>query len=300
MKKIIGTFYVLLVALILAACSSNTVQKTVTDREGNEVVIKSNLERIISTAPSNTEVLIGLGLANQLVAVDNYSPIEELKEDVLIVDFRNPDAEAILSTNPDIIIASGHNRSGSDDPYVLFKEAGIPVIYIPSATSVEEIYNDIEFLASLTETTSKGEALIQEMKAEIESIKAIANSIAEKKNVYFEIGAAPSIYTMGAGTFQNDLLTIIGANNVFGDENGWIAASAESVVERNPEVILTNVNYIEDPIGELLTREGFQGVTAIINQQVYEIDNDLSNRPSHKVVEAIKEMARAVYPEYYE
>ena len=95
-------------------------------RAGNEVVIPAEINRIISTAPSNTEILVALGLSDKLVAIDSYSgDIAGIPTDVELVNFRNADAEALVTMTPDILIASGHNQVGSEDPYALLKEAGL-------------------------------------------------------------------------------------------------------------------------------------------------------------------------------
>jgi iron complex transport system substrate-binding protein len=76
--------------------------------------------------------------------------------------------------------------------------------------------------------------------------------------------------------------------------------SAESIIERNPDVIITNVNYIDDPIGEIKSRPGFNHINAVINNRVYQIDTDSSVRPSQNIILAVRQMAHAVYPELYE
>lgn len=299
MKKVILMITILLTTIMLIGCNNNE-EITIKDREGNEVEIKKDIGRIISTAPSNTEILIELGLEEKIVAIDKYSPTESLNEEVVLIDFRNPDPEAIIGLNPDIIIASGHNKVGSEDPFSSLKEAGILVVYIPSANSIEGIYEDIKFIAEVTNTKKKGEDIIDNMEIEIEKVKNTASNIKEKKKVYFEISPAPNIYTSGKGTFQNDIIELIGAENIFSSEDGWLLASAESIVEKNPDVIITNVNYSENPIEDILNREGFSEVNAIKNNKVFLIDANASSRPSQNVLKAIKEMSLAVYPEYYE
>jgi iron complex transport system substrate-binding protein len=297
MKKLLQSLLaVLMVAVVLTGCST---EATVTDREGNEVVIPKKLERIISTAPSNTEVLIELGMADKLVAVDKYSPTEELNEDVTIIDFRSPDAETIIGLEPDLIIASGHNKSGGEDPFAAIKEAGIPVVYIPSSVSFEAIYADIVFVADIVGEKKAGDKIIEEMQAEVAKIVEIAATITEKKSVYLEISPAPYIYSTGSSTFQNEILELIGAENIFASEEGWISASAESIIEANPDVIITTVGYVENPVDEILTREGWDSITAISKGDVFQVDGNASSRPSHNVIKALKEIAKAVYPDKY-
>ncbi len=286
-------------SLMLVGCSNKDV--VVKDREGNEVTMPNKIERIISTAPSNTEILVGLGLSDKLVAIDTYSSdVEGIQSDVEKIDFLNPDAETIIGLEPDLIIASGHNKSGaSDDPFKLVKEAGISVVYIPSSESIQGIYDDINFIADITNTEEKGQEIVDTMKNQINEISAKAKDIKDKKKVYFEIGPSPNLYSFGNSTFLNEMIEIIGAENIFKDENGWTSPSAESIIDKNPDVILTNVNYIDNPVEEIKSREGWQDITAIKDNQVYLIDKNSSSRPSQHIIKALNEMAKAIYPNVY-
>lgn len=297
MKNLFKTLIAAVV--VLTALTGCATEKNVVDREGNEVVIPTKIERIVSTAPSNTEVLIELGLADKIVAVDKYSPTDMLNEDVTIIDFKSPDAETIIGLEPDIIIASGHNKTGGEDPFAALKEAGISVVYIPSSVSFEAIYEDITFIADVVSKKSKGEEIISDMKAEVKKITDIASTITDKKKVYLEISPAPYIYTTGMNTFQNEIIELIGAENIFANESGWISPSEEAIISANPDVIITNVGYIENPVDEIMAREGWNTISAIANSNVFQVDGNASSRPSQNVIKALKEIAKAVYPDKY-
>ena len=299
-KKMLSLITSIMVSsFILAGCSTKDV--VIKDREGNDVTMPNKIERIISTAPSNTEILVELGLADKLVAIDTYSSdVEGISDDVEKIDFLNPDAEAIIGLEPDLIIASGHNKSGSsDDPFKLVKEAGISVVYIPSSESIQGIYDDINFIADITNTKQKGQEIVDNMKSQIDEISQKAKNIKDKKKVYFEIAPAPNLYSFGNSTFLNEMIELIGAENIFKDENGWVAPSAESVIDKNPDIILTNVNYIDNPIQEIKDREGFENINAVKNNQIYQIDKNSSSRPSQHIIKALNEMAKAIYPDVY-
>ena len=303
MKKVLSLVATFVMAMmIFVGCSSKPT--TMKDREGNEFNVPKEVNTIISTAPSNTEVLVALGLADKLVAVDKYSAdVEGVSEDIPKIDFRNPDAEAIIALNPDIVIASGHNKAGDEDPFALIKEAGIPVAYIPSSYSIDGIYGDIEFIANLTGTEKEGEELINSMKEDVESIKAIGDTITDKKNVYFEIGAGSGLYTFGNETFLNEMIETIGATNIFGDESSWITVTPEAVIDANPDVILANSPGTNEAgltaVEDIVSREGWDTVTAVKNGDVYQIDKNSSSRGSQNIIKALKEMAKAVYPDEY-
>ncbi|MGG7177039.1 ABC transporter substrate-binding protein [Clostridium paraputrificum] len=299
-KKLTGLILAtMMMAILLVGCGEKAV--TMKDREGNEFTSPKKIERIISTAPSNTEVLVALGLADKLVAVDKYSEdVEGIRSDIPKIDFRNPDAEAIIGYDPDIIIASGHNRAGDEDPFAVVKEAGIPVVYLPSSVSIEGIYGDIEFLAELTNKKSEGNKIIEEMKKDVAEVKAIGDTITDKKKVYFEIGSGSKLSSFGNETFLNELIETIGAKNIFADEKSWISPSEESVISKNPDVILTNQAFLDEPIKTIATRPGWEGINAVKNNNIYLLDKNTTSRPSQNVIKALKEMAKAVYPDKYE
>ena len=301
MKKRLMLVLTTVLVGMLAMVGCNSKETIVKDRAGNDVTMPNKIERIISTAPSNTEILVELGLANKLVAIDKYSSdVEGIPNDIEQIDFLNPDAEAIISLEPDLIIASGHNKSGSsDDPFKLVKEAGISVVYIPSSESIQGIYDDIMFIADVTNTTEKGQEIVDTMKSQINEIAEKSKNIKQKKTVYFEISPAPSLYSFGNSTFLNEMIELLGAENIFKDENAWLAPSAESIIDKNPDVILTNVDYIDNPIQEIKSRPGWENINAVKNNQVYLIDKNSSSRPSSHIIKALNEMAKAIYPDVY-
>ncbi len=300
MKKILALIMTLSI-FVLSGGSSQT-DRMVTDREGTEVNIPTKIEKIISTAPSNTEVLMALGLGDKLVAIDKYSTdIEGINTELPQIDFLNPDAETIIGLEPDIVIASGHNKTGSvEDPFKAISEAGIPVVYIPSSDSIDGIYKDIEFIADVVNERSKGKEIVDDMKAQVEEIKAIGDTITDKKSVYFEISPAPYLSSFGKSTFLNEMIEIIGAKNIFENEEGWISPTAEAIIDANPDVIITNAGYMENPTEEIKSRDAWENINAIKNNEVYLVDQNASSRPSQNVIKALEQMAKAVYPEHYE
>jgi iron complex transport system substrate-binding protein len=273
----------------------------IVDRAGITVNIKGPINRIISTAPSNTEIITDLGMAHKLVAIDIHSAnVTGIPDGLTLLDFFYPDAEVIINLQPDIIIANGHNASGTgEDPFRLLREMGIAVAYVSMSKSIEDIYKDIAFIAELLQVQEKGELVTHAMKDQIAGISEKTLSIKDKKTVYFEISAAPYMFTMGKDSYLNDMINVIGGRNIFENENWSVSPSAESIIDRNPDVILTSVNYIDDPIGEIKSRLGFNHINAVIENRVYQIDNDSSMRPSTRIVLALNQMAMAVYPELF-
>ncbi|MCL2813967.1 MAG: ABC transporter substrate-binding protein [Oscillospiraceae bacterium] len=268
------------------------------DREGNPITLPEKIEKIISIGPSNAEVLVALGAGDKIIAVDAYSgDVEGLKAGIpLLPSITEIDGEFVIDLQPDVIFVTGMSKVRGENPFQVVEDTGICVIVIPSSVSVDGIKEDIRYMAAVLGVQSKGSAIISDFQKEIDAIKKIGETITDKKSVYFEVG---QMYSLGKNTFIDEMIKLIGANNIFADQESWIAASEESVLAADPDVILTTTNYIDDPLGEIKARPGWDSVTAIKLGAVYYIDTDSSNRPNHNVVKALKEMALAVYPDEY-
>lgn len=273
---------------------------TIIDREGNEIIVPEEINTIISAAPSVTEILTGLGAADKIIAADMYSAdADGIDPAICTLDFYNLNTEELIALAPDVIVINGISETGDSDPYKDLKDAGVNVVYIPSSTSVEAIKEDIRFLAEYTKTTEKGDELIASIDAAVADVTAKAAAITEKKSVYFEIGAAPYLYTCGKNTFIDEIITLIGAENIYGGEEGWISNSDETVIAGNPDVIITNVMYDGYDYNEIKTRAGWDVITAVKNGAVYQVDANATSRPSQYVVDGIYAVAKAVYPEIF-
>ena len=272
------------------------------DRAGNPIGGPEEVDSIISLAPATTQILCDLGLADEIVAVDTNSPMyaEGLSGDVMQFDMMEPDLEQILNAEPDIIFVSSMSSQGGDDIFAGIREAGICVAEIPTSNTIEDVKKDVQFTADCVGKSEEGAALVADMEAVIDEVSAIGQNIEEKKTVLFEISPVPYLYSFGTGVYLNEMIELIGAQNVLGDQEGWISVTEESAVAADPDVILTSDNFSNsDPVAEILGRAGWENVTAVKEGQAYYIDNAASSLPNHHIVDALKEMAKAVYPEEY-
>lgn len=278
----------------------DTAQLPAEDRAGNKITIPSQINKIISISPSNTEMIVDLGFGEKLVAVDKYSGgIEGIPENIPYFDIMNPDVEQLVALEPDIIYATGMSLSDGNDPFKPIKDLGITVAYIPASDSIEGIYKDIMFIADSLQVSGKGHELADTMKTKINEFKEIGSTIEDKKTVYFEIAGAPNLYSFGSGVFLNEMIELLGAENILAEQEKWISVSDEVIVAANPDIILTNVNYIENAVDEIKNRTGWENVTAIKNNDVYYIDNNASSLSNHHIVKALDQMAEAIYPDVY-
>ena len=303
---------VLMGCMLLSASAvfgAETEMDLSTDRSGNPITVPEKAESIISMAPSTTRILIDLGLAENIVACDTYSfgsYGSELTADIPQFDMMTPDQEQIIALGADIIFTTGMSASQGTDVFAAVRESGACVADIPSSASLKDIEEDILFIGACVGKSAEAEAIVDDMQEKLDTFSEIGSSIPEeeKKTVLFELYTPsadnPVIYTAGNGTYINEMLELIGAVNVAAAETDqWPALSEEAAVAADPDVILTADMYTPDVINTILTMSGWENVTAVKNQEVYQLSSDDVNQPNHHVIDAMIEMAQAVYPDRY-
>lgn len=318
MKKLLNFQWltVLMLALVLTGCGTadkannddatkedQQVEQTgykVTDDRDVEVAFDAVPKTVVSLIPSNTEILFALGVGDKVIGATEYDTYpEEAKKIERVSDSVTFDSEKIVALKPDVVLAYYTGNDETLDALKGLEDAGVKVFVIQSAASFEDVYGDIQQIADVMGVQDKGEQLNKEIKAQIADVQAKVKTVATPKNVYLEISPKPDIYTTAAGTFQQEILDAANVHNVFGDQTGWVKVSEEDVIAKNPQVILTTVNYTEDPVGEILGRDGWNTISAIQDKAVTFIDTDISNRPGPRIGEAVEMVAKAVYPELF-
>lgn len=295
MKKFAAILMVLMMLVVSAFAETPS-----TDRAGNPITLPEDPQKVICLSTSANQTLESLGLLDRVIAVDTYAPnyipaLAELPQ----FDMMAPDVEQIALLEPDLIIVTGMALSDGTNPYQSLIDMGICIAIIPSSDSIQGVKDDISFIASIFGVEEAGQALIDGMQSTIDEISAIAATITEKKSVFFEISAMPYIYSFGSGTFLDEMISLIGAENVMGGQAGWIPVTEEDAVAANPDVILTSVDYIDDPVGEIMARPGWENVTAVANSDVHYITTSYASLSNEHIINALVEMALAVYPDAY-
>ena len=297
-RRIIAALLAL--TLLMGAALAEATQPA-EDRAGNAVVIPEDPKHIVSLAPSTTQIVMDMGLTDLLVAVDTYSA-QYWPDEVgalLQYDMMAPDNEALALLEPDVIFVTGMSFTEGENPFQTLINLGACVVVLPTSASIEDVEKDIAFIADVLNADDKGAELIESLQTTVDEVKAIGETIENKKTVLFEISALPYIYAPGDGTFLDEMIELIGAVNTMDGQNDWVFVSEEAALSANPDVILTSTDYIDDPVGEILAREGWDDVTAIKDGAVYPISSRTSGLPNQHIAEALVDMAKAVYPEAY-
>lgn len=296
MKTTLKSFLSILIAfaLMLSLCACTQSEKN----SNQDITIGKT--SIVTTAADISEIISGLGFGGNVVLADTYSlGIEFIDANVCTLDYLNPDIEAIAAMSPDVVFVSSSSTDGTTDPYATLKDLGINVVYIETAESIDDIKSNITAIAESVDAPEKAAELISIIDTAVDDITlkvALLSSNAPK--VYFELSAAPWLYSFGSGTFLNEIITLCGGVNIYSNESGWLSNTEESVLSLNPDVILTNVQYDGYDYAEILSRAGWENVEAVKNSRVYQIDANASSRGTQNIVKAMYEILYALHPQY--
>ncbi|MER2113263.1 MAG: ABC transporter substrate-binding protein [Solibacillus isronensis] len=302
--------------LLLAACSSDEEKTdgkaekeeqatskndgapyTVVDDRGVEVTFDEVPETIISLQPSNTEILFELGVGEQIIGATEFDTYPEAAQEIERVSTSTViNAERILELDPDVVVAY---TIGEEAQIAQLEDAGLKVFVIASAATFDDVYSDIIQLSEVMGVEHKGEEVVADIKAQIETVQEKTATIDTKKKAYYEVSPAPDLWTTGSSTFQQEIMNHANVENIFADQTSWISVTEEDVITRNPEIIITPATYMENAVEEILGRTGWDKIQAVTEKAVYLVDGDIMSRPGPRIGEAVEIMAQSVYPELF-
>ena len=227
----------LTIALVLTACSptEQTPVDYVFDDLGRLVAINGTPQRIISLAPSNTEILFALGLGEKVVGVTdwcNYPP--EALEKEKVGGYVTPDIEKIVALNPDLILVAYGTPMEVINTMV---GLGLTVFGIKS-TDLDDVLNDIRTVGEITDKEVEAQALTSEMAVGIQAVTDVTSELENRPKVFYLI--SQDLWTAGSGTFIHELIEKAGGVNICQNITGYSEISIEYVLACDPEIIITS------------------------------------------------------------
>lgn len=266
---------------------------TITDDSGTEVTIEERPERIVSTAPANTEILFALGAGDRVVGVTtfcNYPP--EATEIEKIGDFQ-ANTEKVLARDPSLVVG----YAGNEDALAPVSEAGIPVMMM-DPPSVEGVYTDIEAIGAAVGEPAAAEELIISMQTEIEGIANTAAETGQSPTVFYALDK--TLWTSGPGSFVNELLTLADAQNIAADgPSPYFQYTPEELVEENPEVVILPQSTYQS-VEEFTGDSRFAEIQAVKDGNVHIVDDITVTRPGPRLPEGIRTLAKTVHPDAFQ
>ena len=296
----------LLIALMTAgACAPQatptTAPITLSDGLGREVKLAAPAQKIISLAPSNTEILFAIGAGSQVVGRDNLSDYPEAAKAATDIGsaFEALNTELIVSLQPDLVLAAEINTA---DQVKALEDLGLTVYYLKNPTTLEELYANLEIVAQLTGHEVDAAQLIEDLKARVAAVDEKIATATEKPTAFYELDATDPAkpYTVGKGTFITLLIERAGGQNIAGDLDGYPQLSLEQVVAADPDFIILGDSAYGITPESVATRPGWDGLSAVTNNQVFPFDDNLVSRPGPRLVEGLEALAKLLHPELFQ
>jgi len=273
----------------------------VTDGLGREVTIAAVPSRIVSLAPSNTEILFAVGAGSQVVGVTkycNYPAEAQSREQIGGFSAKTISVEKIVALKPDVVVAGDESQQPVIDALV---QLNIPVIALKAGTFAD-VYRNIALVGQVTGHDEQARAVVAGMRQRVDAVAAKVAGIpqVERPTVFWEVFDEP-LMTAGPSTFIGQMIDLAGGVNVFADiTEEYPKISAEEVVRRNPAVIMGPDSHGDKLTPELIAqRPGWEGIAAAQAGRIVLIDGDIASRPGPRLPEALEAIAAGLHPDTF-
>lgn len=287
-------------AVVSAATQTPTASPVIVLMDGlnRTVTLHSPAQRVVSLAPSNTEILFAVGAGAQVVGRDEASDYPaEVSSLPAVGGWSGFSQEAIVALQPDLVLAA---EITPPELVAELEGLGLTVYLLPNPHTLEEMYAGLATVAQLTGHEAEAQVLIEQLKARVAAVDARIAQVETRPRVYYELDATEPAkpWTAGPGSFIDLLITRAGGINVAGDLSGeWVQIGLEELLVRDPDLILLgDAPYGETP-EKVAARPGWDALRAVQNGRIFPFDGTLVSRPGPRLVDALEALLEVLHPE---
>ena len=292
-----GTIFSLIILIVVAVTFSPAWARQVTDQLGRQVILSDDPQRVVSLAPSITEIIFALGEEHRLKGATRFSdfPPEAISLPK-VGSYVQLDLERIVVLKPDLCIAikDGNPRQ----TVVRLESLGVPV-YVVDPRNLEAVTETIIEIGDLLNAIENAEDLVNNMRLRINRVKSEVEKISHRPDVFFQIGISP-IVSVGTNTFIHELIVLAGGNNLAEGPIPYPRFSREQVLSLAPEVfIITSMARRRGEVFERVKIEWsrWSEMPAIKNRRIFLVDSNLFDRPTPRLVDGLEVLGRLIHPE---
>lgn len=292
-------------ASLMPSTVAESFPVTLIDDAGRELVLDASPRRIVSLAPSNTEIVCALGACDRLVGVTDFDdfPREVVDVDAVVIA-ASVDVELVVAAEPDLILAAGNELT----PSAVIEQLDaleLPVLILYPAT-LDEVYADIELIGAALDRRSEAAELVDGMEGRVADVVAAVEGVERPLTLYEVFHSEGTTYTAGEDSFLASLLDLAGATPLTGDAQGVIGA--EDLVAADPELILLGTASYDPSLSDseaaleaVRARAGWADLSAVRDGAVIPyLDDIVTTRPGPRIVDGLEALARAIHPDSFE
>jgi iron complex transport system substrate-binding protein len=274
---------------------------TLTDGLKRTIHLAAPAVKIISLAPSNTEILFAIGAGSQIVGRDSFSDYP--KDAIGLTDIGGPsfgsNMELITKLQPDLILAADIN---TQEQVSEFEKLGLTVFYLSNPTDIAGLYTNLEVVAKLTGREKEAATLIESLKQREAAVNETIAKATDKPVVFYEVdGTDPAKpWTTGPGSFMDTMIRQAGGINAGANlPLQWAQISQEELIVQNPDLILLGDHNFGTTVEQVNSRPGWNAITAVQTQRIEPYEDNLASRPGPRLIDGLEALARAIHPELY-
>lgn len=300
MRYLLSSILLILIALASPSCTGQAGEAGESGPPNDQNDTKYHA-RIVSMAPSLTEIVFALGLGDRVVGVSDFCdyPPEAL-EKPKVGAVVNPNMEAIVALNPDLVLALPN--ATHESLFRSLRQLGINVVTIRN-DRLEDLFTTIRVIGEETSTQQAAKEMADMLQAKFSAIREKMAGRPRRK-VMFIVGVDP-LFVAGKGTFIDELISIAGGTNIAGDSLArYPQIGIEQVVSKAPDVILyTSLNFELTPEQIAAAKKlwsPYPSIPAVRDDRIHGLVADYVTLPGPRLVIGIEEMARAIHPEAFE
>lgn len=281
--------------------SAGTYPLTIVDDLGRQITLTAEPTRIVSLAPSNTEILYALGLGTRIVGNTIYCDYpEEAKQCYKVGGFADPSLEKTVAVKPDLVLAA--------DIHVqmlkMMEEAGLKVVVL-NAKDLEGVLRDIMLVGEAAGVGDKAAELTGSLQTRIDAVntKIARLPTGERPLVYYELWYEPYM-SAGRDTLIAQLVRLGGGINITEDNiEKYPKLSEEVIVSRNPAVMINSYGHgsgVSITPQQVANRQGWSQLDFVRNNRIYTIESDLLTLAGPRIVDGLEAVAKALHPELFQ
>lgn len=268
---------------------------TFVDDYNRTVSLEGYPQRIVSVAPTPTEMLFAVGAGDLLVGIDAWSDYPAQTKNITKVGDFELNLEQIITLKPDLIV-SGDLVPQSD--LDTLESNGIPYMIIADR-NLSDVYDSIQLVGMVTNHASNASLLVKSLKDRVEAVtnKTLAGGVSHPK-IYLEYWP---MFTFGPGSFGNDIIHLAGGTNIGAiKDTEYPSVTDEFVVSQDPDIIVytTGPSTTTNP-AEITSRPGWNQTNAVSLSKIYSIDDNLVSRYGPRIIDGLEQLAAIIHPDLF-
>jgi iron complex transport system substrate-binding protein len=274
-------------SVVVASCTSPIT----VDSDTGQLTLDDRPDRIVSLSATHTEILYAIEAADLIVATDLTSNYPAEAEATPKVDAFNFNVEEIAAVAPDLVITAFDFQG----EVAALQAVGIPVLLLVPASNLDDAYQQIEILGDVTDRGTEAADLISSMRTRIDGL--IGSTPRESLTVFHEVDN--TLFSANSSTFLGDIYRRLGLSNIADavpDEfaSGYVQLSEEFLFSEDPDLIFLGDAGFGENIETIRIRPGWDTLTAVQQDAVFELDGDIAGRWGPRTVDLVEDIVAAI------